>query len=481
MDNCGITLSGGDTFAVAEALRGMRLTKAQIQQITQDLRSSPGGFGYAQAQWTGACLSKHLASRYHLVYGARQCRRLIHGLEKRAVAGSAVVQDAPAPVDTMEPRPWSGFSDTYRQEKTLQRLRQLSVSNLPLKGFAKSLFELMAPATNSGEAAQALFVGGSHAERAQGWILRDVETAEWTMAHPVEHERANSDDESISGMLVPAPQLSRVTEPLLAPGRFMSPRFHESPSYDEVWRHHNVYLGAIGVLRSGSGFAGLAPVSKSRREKPFTQSDLDFFQRAIPLITHGVLMGQAHLQNPERADETAPTNARIGIVTTDLRGRVVAIDQTARVLFFQPAIFDGKPLDAFSSSNLQAGLRYVSTIVRQTFQNSGNGSRDMLAVPAARVWWHGTGCVLLLRAVLSERLGRSPFVTILVEERETLIAKQKRLAIRYGMSPRESEILELAKAGTPRKEIASKLEISPNTVKTYLKQATSKMSEAGVL
>jgi hypothetical protein len=98
-------------------------------------------------------------------------------------------------------------------------------------------------------------------------------------------------------------------------------------------------------------------------------------------------------------------------------------------------------------------VRYVASVVNQVFGAFDFSSEPQSAIPAARVWWHATGTVLLLRFVLGQRLSGSPFVTILVEERQLLSMRYRRLAQRHGMSPRESEIFQLVSAGTPRKEI----------------------------
>jgi DNA-binding CsgD family transcriptional regulator len=446
----------------------MRLSREQSDRILRDLQSSPRHFGYSATQWTGPCLSRHLATHYNLHSDARQCRRLIARV-KLPVASSNV--QAPKQV-IQKIRPWSGFSETYRQEKALQRIRQISVANLPAKAFAAALIEQLTLATNSGDAAQCLIFSDRGEPR---YMFPDVSVAEWTVSHIAEIERANGDDPAVSGMLISSRQLALAPEPMLAPAQFMSPRFHESPAYDEMWRHHKVYSGAMSVLRCHGQFIGCSPVWKSRAEKPFTQNDLEFLRKAQPLIIHGMQVCRASVQTSLAQDQTELVSPDIGVITADFKGRVIAMDERAKALFFQPALFDGRTLDAFSSTNLRSGLQYVSDIVRQTFSKPGSG----LDVPAARVWWHGTGCVLLLRAVLSHRLAGSPLVTVLVEEHEPASTKQRRLAVKYGLSPRESQIFQLSQAGTSRKEIAGQLALSDNTVKTYLKQIAVKIGDAG--
>lgn len=50
------------------------------QAISQDLRKFPTDFGYDQNLWDGKLLSHHLAQRYKVQLGVRQCQRLFHKL-----------------------------------------------------------------------------------------------------------------------------------------------------------------------------------------------------------------------------------------------------------------------------------------------------------------------------------------------------------------------------------------------------------------
>jgi transposase len=49
-------------------------------RVGKDLRRSPRAFGYSQGLWDGKLLSHHLASRYQVHLGVRQCQRLFRHL-----------------------------------------------------------------------------------------------------------------------------------------------------------------------------------------------------------------------------------------------------------------------------------------------------------------------------------------------------------------------------------------------------------------
>ncbi len=52
------------------------LDESVRQVLGQDLRRSPREFGYGQNLWDGKLLSHHLAQRYNVRLGVRQCQRL---------------------------------------------------------------------------------------------------------------------------------------------------------------------------------------------------------------------------------------------------------------------------------------------------------------------------------------------------------------------------------------------------------------------
>lgn len=56
------------------------LDERMCQRINQDLRQSPRRLGYGQNLWDGKLLSHHLAIRYDVRLGVRQCQRLFHEL-----------------------------------------------------------------------------------------------------------------------------------------------------------------------------------------------------------------------------------------------------------------------------------------------------------------------------------------------------------------------------------------------------------------
>ena len=56
------------------------LDEETLEEVGADLRRSPRDWGYAQNLWDGKLLSHHLAQRYSVRLGVRQCQRLFRQL-----------------------------------------------------------------------------------------------------------------------------------------------------------------------------------------------------------------------------------------------------------------------------------------------------------------------------------------------------------------------------------------------------------------
>ena len=60
--------------------RPAALDKAMVRAVGTDLRREPQAFGYRQNLWDGKLLSHHLAEKYDVKLGVRQCQRVFHKL-----------------------------------------------------------------------------------------------------------------------------------------------------------------------------------------------------------------------------------------------------------------------------------------------------------------------------------------------------------------------------------------------------------------
>ena len=74
--------------------RPPRLEAAQQEAVGQDLRRSPREFRYRQNLWDGKLLSHHIAEKFGVRVGVRQCQRLFHSLGFRRRKPRPVIAQA---------------------------------------------------------------------------------------------------------------------------------------------------------------------------------------------------------------------------------------------------------------------------------------------------------------------------------------------------------------------------------------------------
>jgi transposase len=99
---------------VARPGRPGRLDEAQRRAVGQDLRRSPRELGYAQNLWDGKLLSHHLAQRFGVKLGVRQCQRMFRQLGFRRRKPRPVIAKA----DPEAQRRYKKTAHNGRQERS---------------------------------------------------------------------------------------------------------------------------------------------------------------------------------------------------------------------------------------------------------------------------------------------------------------------------------------------------------------------------
>lgn len=74
--------------------RPPRLTPRQVVAVDRALRQPPRSLGYTQTLWDGKLLAHHVAQRYGVPLGVRQCQRLFHHLGFRRRKPRPVIAQA---------------------------------------------------------------------------------------------------------------------------------------------------------------------------------------------------------------------------------------------------------------------------------------------------------------------------------------------------------------------------------------------------
>jgi len=148
-------------------------------------------------------------------------------------------------------------------------------------------------------------------------------------------------------------------------------------------------------------------------------------------------------------------------------------------MFFQIGLCDGLRARAFAETELRSLLDYVARSLRAIFDDRHPPFAET-APPAARVLSHRAGIELRLRGhVTTSERGNELFV-VLVEQVEPEAFYRLRLMYRYGLSPRETEMLFLLHHGPSVARIATALGVSTPTAKTYVNHLIEKLGVANL-
>jgi DNA-binding CsgD family transcriptional regulator len=101
--------------------------------------------------------------------------------------------------------------------------------------------------------------------------------------------------------------------------------------------------------------------------------------------------------------------------------------------------------------------------------------QDDIGAPTAQIVCYKAGIILRLRGYATAGASRHNIFVVLVEQIEPEEFFHHRIKYRYGLAPREAEVLSFVRNNVPTSRIAAELGISPVTVKTYIRQIISKL------
>jgi DNA-binding CsgD family transcriptional regulator len=92
-----------------------------------------------------------------------------------------------------------------------------------------------------------------------------------------------------------------------------------------------------------------------------------------------------------------------------------------------------------------------------------------------RMFAHLSGAILKLRGAVAQALDGREYVNVIVERGETAALRRQRTMVRWGLSEREVEVLDLVGMGKTNPEIAIVLGASALTVKKHLEHIIAKL------
>jgi DNA-binding CsgD family transcriptional regulator len=354
------------------------------------------------------------------------------------------------------------MSDARNKEIALIRIKRLASSGLELQPFVETLFELM----NDGvphNPNRVFFLAGS--DDPVVVICGSRETEAILPLHNKHFDAPSEKSGAKLGMEAGSFKNIAPTRTIWTTEDFYTDNFYKSDGFNIVYRPLGYRtLACVTFIDEGS-LLGAYPAWRGADEKPFSREDFAFFKAAAPHISHGLQVARAMTTRAEHNDFLPSSLWGTGILLMDTGGKVIAMDDQARDTFAHISGLDGGHLRSFHAQ-ISEGLEYVCRTLAGIF-----GTDSIAAsAPVTRIFPHWSGIKLRVRGVLANAPDGRQYVTVMTERGETSSQRRHRFAVRYGLSAREAEVLELVSTGKTNSEIATLLELSPLTVKKHFER-----------
>jgi DNA-binding CsgD family transcriptional regulator len=257
------------------------------------------------------------------------------------------------------------------------------------------------------------------------------------------------------------------------------PHFYRSEGYSTVFRQLDMHHMLISVLQQHGECAGFYPLWRSQDMRPFSRDDIRFMELASPHIAHGLNAAYVTSAGGVRScSEFAPNAAEPGVVLMQRDGRVLAMDAQARSMFLRLNVFDER-FDQIASNRIAGALGRITRTMQEIFWNR-SGPSLATSPPFETVYSHWTGVTLKLRGVLLDGDPNQKYFMVLVQTGDLKHYLRQKVTYRWGFTSRELEIIRGLAFERQRTEIASSLDIAPETLKIYLRRLADKVGVNGV-
>jgi DNA-binding CsgD family transcriptional regulator len=375
---------------------------------------------------------------------------------------------------THRPRPsW----DALNKEVALRRIKRLASSALALEPFVLTLFDLIETAVPGGTRKAFIADPGDRPDAFivnydPQFLAQIVPAFQQFMVDATPQEsgmRVKFDPHSLKYGF-----LTKTVWPL---EEFMLPHFYRSAAYNEVIRRLDQRHGAWIVYQENGQTTGFYPFWRDPKQPPLSRDDLAFLRISAPHIAHGLRTAQLLARRSTEHTGTlfSPLEAwGSGIILMDRERRVVAADERARSFFSHLERFDAEVNAAPRTGTLSDALQYIAGVLTCLFRNDDNVPVTSPS-PMIQLYSHWSGVVLRLRGILTPGTEGRDYFTVIVEPGELQEQRRRRLRYRWNLSPREAELLTALGDGRQRREIASRMGVAGDTLKSYARHLVDKL------
>lgn len=235
--------------------------------------------------------------------------------------------------------------------------------------------------------------------------------------------------------------------------------------YREQLRAHGLERGAHAAFCSDGEMWGAWCAYREGTSRAFGERELRFMRAVAPHVGYGLRFA-AMMEAPSATGSPALGSAP-GVVVLDARGRITLRTGSAASQLEDLA-------NAGSASEpIAYAIRSVLMRLRAAHTNPSGGLRTELRAQGR------SGQSYRLHGSLSEPDPSGDSAVVIVIEPAVPRETPTSLSCRYGLSPREREVLLLLIRGESTKSIAHRLGLSPYTVQDHVDSACEKVGVRG--
>lgn len=351
--------------------------------------------------------------------------------------------------------------------RPLRLIRHAACSGLPLYPYVQLLFDLIDQAIPNSEN-KVLFLGP------QGHSTGIVRGIDSTVYGPVYRRLALlSPRES---RFLPLRVLASLGKDVFEHDERVLPGFRKGQSYAELFAPLGFDLSLGCILRHEGEVTGFYPLWRDRTAPAFSAAERKFLSRAAPWIAHGVATGlrRRACGVPEDGPFDPLPNLAHGMLLLDRNGRILGLNERARALFMRLDEYDASSTGTFFSlwRDTVGAAQRIAAILRDIISIK---TRDDAHVPAVHMLTHPSGLCLRLHGWWLEGESHRTLISVLVEEVMPRSVKIDCVRLRYGLSARETEIMQAIAQGEGPANTATRMALSTHTVRTLRERLSTKI------
>ncbi len=350
----------------------------------------------------------------------------------------------------------------------LRQLRKISAMGWSLYPYMETVLSLLSQAVPDC-GISGFYLGTSLHTRC---IRKGIDWGQWMILHR-EGVLLPSSRSGIR-LLDPLSLLSRKTSVLLHE-EVLLPNWKEGFLYNEIFRHWGVDHAILVTLHNEKEYFGTISIWRSSDMPPFNRQEKQFLQSAAPVIVQGIQA--TRWLRPEEWSRFFPSlspgfSSERGMALLSPSGTIQGIDEKGKNLLSRLWALEkgseGEPGSAPLPIPFQEIVASLCSLAEEGILESHT--------PPVRIYTHPSGFFIKLAGLpLMDANNEGPAsLVIIMEEIEPDLFHIAKLQFIWGLSNRETQVLQMLTEDRSVDEIALNLSISCASVQTVLNRIQDK-------